>query len=140
MVQMLLVSRSSCRAPSNSPSSSWPRYLWADRTWRSAYPQGDAGLGHPSPVGPSAAGKVPTPQKALSFVMKPYVLPTRCLEPGHNLRPPGHCASSGVKGLDSASCITCRLCDFGQVITLSGLMSFFSKMRCLDHISDFAKF
>lgn len=60
--------------------------------------------------------------------------------PGHNLRPPGQCAGSGVKSLDSASCISCRLCDFGQVTALSGLTSFISKMKCLDRISDFLSF
>lgn len=128
MVQMLLVRRSSCRAFSNSPSSSWPRYLWADGPLRLARPRREAGLGHAPRAGPSA----PTPQRTPSFVIKPYVLPT---QPGHHLKLPGHRA----EGLDSASHISCGSCDSGQVTTLSGLTSFIS-MMCLDHISDFLSF
>lgn len=97
-------------------------------------PQGDAGLGHPSPVAPSATGRASIPQKALSFVMKPYV------PPGHNLRQLGHRAGLRVESLNSASPISCCLCDFGQVTALSGLTSFISKMRWLDHISAFLSF
>lgn len=57
MVQMLLVSRSSRRALSNSPSSSGPRYLWVDGLLRLACLHREAGWSHPPPRGQIATIK-----------------------------------------------------------------------------------